>query len=290
MKENIILFIRVFWHRFQSNKLTMAAGYLTYSTMLAIVPLIMVVFAIFSAFPVFNEVTTDLKLFIYDNFAPNAGDAVQHYIDSFVSNSSKMSAVGIIGLIVVALMLIFSIDNTLNDIWHNTKMRPPLISFAIYWMILTLGPLLAGSSIGISSYIFSLEMFSPDGALSFSHYILKLAPFALTWLAFTLVYLIVPNTKVRFRDAAIGALLAAIFFTLGKQVFIWYVTTFPSYQAIYGALAVLPIMIVWIHLSWLVVLIGAQFAAVLKDIQLLKQGELSLPIDIKTSLPVEEKV
>lgn len=276
--NRLIRFAQVFWYRFKENKLTMAAGYLTYSTMLAIVPLIMVVFAIFAAFPVFNEVTNDLKVFIYDNFAPNAGETIQSYIDGFVSNSKQMSAVGIIGLIVVALMLMFSIDNTLNDIWHNTKMRPPLISFAIYWLILTLGPLLAGASIAISSYLLSLEMFGETGVFSFSKRLLTFAPFGLTWLIFTLIYTVVPNTKVRFRDAAVGALFAAIFFTLGKQVFIWYVTTFPSYQAIYGALATLPIMIVWIHLSWLVVLLGAQFSAVLKDLRQLKNGEMTLPI------------
>lgn len=278
MKNSLILFAKVFWHRFQENKLTMAAGYLTYSTMLAIVPLIMVVFSVFAAFPIFNEVTADLKLFIYDNFAPNAGDAVQHYIDTFVSNSKQMSAVGIIGLIVVALMLIFSIDNTLNDMWHNTKMRPPFVSFAIYWMILTLGPLLAGSSIAISSYVLSLEIFSETGALSFSYKLLNLMPFVLTWLLFTLIYTVVPNTKVKFKHSALGALFAAFFFTLGKQVFVWYVTTFPSYQAIYGALAVLPIMIVWIHASWLAVLLGGQFAAVLKDLHQIKNGELELPL------------
>lgn len=264
--EQLFRFIQIFWHRFQDNKLSMAAGYLTYSTMLAIVPLIMVIFSVFSAFPIFNEVTHDLKTFIYDNFAPNLGDMVQEHIDNFVSNSRKMSAVGIVGLIVVALMLISSIDKTLNTIWYNTKKRQPFISFAIYWLILTLGPLLAGASIAISSYLFSLEIFNPDGALSFSYHLLAFAPFCLTWLTFTLIYVVVPNTKIRIRHAAAGAFFAAIFFTLGKQIFVWYVTTFPSYQAIYGALAVLPIMIVWIHASWLVILSGGQFAAALKEI------------------------
>ncbi|QIW16795.1 hypothetical protein A4G20_10925 [Pasteurellaceae bacterium RH1A] len=281
MKSSLLHFIRIFYIRFQENKLTVHAGYLTYSTLLAIVPLIMVIFSVFSAFPIFEEVTGQLKGFIYSNFAPNAGDMVQEYIDNFVSNTKQMSAVGIIGLIVVALMLIFSIDNTLNDMWHNTKMRSPLVSFAIYWMILTLGPILGGASIAISSYIFSMEIFSEDGVFSFGYHLLKLAPFCLTWLMFTLVYTVVPNTKVLFRHAAVGALLAAIFFTLGKQAFVWYITTFPSYQAIYGALATLPIMIVWIHASWLVVLLGAQFAAVLKDRMLIEEGELSLSEDGK---------
>lgn len=104
--------------------------------------------------------------------------------------------------------------------------------------------------------------------LSFSQHLLELTPFLLIWLLFSLVYKLVPNTEVKFLHAAIGALLAAIFFTLGKKAFIWYITSFPSYQAIYGALAVLPIMIVWIHLSWKMVLLGGQFAAVLKEIEM----------------------
>lgn len=275
MQQKFPLILKVFWSRFEENKLAVHAGYLTYSTLLAIVPLIMVIFSVFSAFPIFTEVTSEVKQFIYDNFAPNAGELVQEYLDTFVNNSKQMSAVGLIGLIGVALMLVSSIDKTLNEMWHNTKKRSPLVSFAIYWMILTLGPILAGSSVAISSYIFSSELFSQDGAFSFGHKLLSFAPFCLTWLMFTLVYAVVPNTKVLLRHALIGALLAAIFFTLGKQVFVWYVTTFPSYQAIYGALATLPIMIVWIHLSWLVVLLGAQCVAVLKDMLLIKNGELT---------------
>lgn len=117
-------FLRLFWLRFQQNKLSQAAGYLTYSTMLALVPLVMVVFSVFSAFPVFNEVTDELKGFIFNNFAPQASDMVGQYIDEFVSNSKQMSTVGVISLVVVALMLINSIDRTLNSIWHDTTIRP----------------------------------------------------------------------------------------------------------------------------------------------------------------------
>ncbi|MDG6881845.1 YihY family inner membrane protein [Phocoenobacter uteri] len=274
--QQFLLFINIFKIRFSENKLSMAAGHLTYNTMLAIVPLIMVMFSIFAAFPIFNEVTGELKTFIYQNFAPSVGDIVQTHLDNFVNNSKKMSAVGTIGLIAIALLLISNIDNTLNTMWHKTKKRPWLISFAIYWMILTLGPLLIGVSISVSTYILSMNFMGTGELTNAGHPFLSLVPFFITWLLFTLVYTIVPNTTVLFRHAIIGALLAAIFFTLGKQIFVWYITSFPSYQAIYGALAVLPIMIVWIHLSWLVVLIGAQIAAVFKDLMLINIGTLSI--------------
>lgn len=255
----------IFWQRFNQNKLTQAAGYLTYSTMLAIVPLIMVIFSIFSAFPVFNEVTGALKEFIFTNFAPSASDMVGQYIDEFVNNSKKMSAVGIISLIVVALMLINSIDRTLNSIWHDTETRPIFTSFAIYWLILTLGPLLVGVSIAASTYV--KAMFESAASFSFGLKLLSFVPFLSTWFIFTLIYMVVPNKKVSIKHSAAGALIAAVFFTLGKQAFTWYIVTFPSYQLIYGAMATLPIMLLWIQLSWTVVLLGAQLAAVLAEVR-----------------------
>ena len=259
----------IFWQRFNQNKLTQAAGYLTYSTMLAIVPLIMVVFSIFSAFPVFNEVTGALKAFIFTNFAPSASDMVGQYIDEFVNNSKKMSAVGIISLIVVALMLINSIDRTLNSIWHDTETRPIFTSFAIYWLILTLGPLLVGVSIAASTYV--KTMFESAASFSFGLKLLSFVPFLSTWFIFTMIYMVVPNKKVSIKHSAAGALIAAVFFTLGKQAFTWYIVTFPSYQLIYGAMATLPIMLLWIQLSWTVVLLGAQLAAVLAEVRWKKQ-------------------
>ena len=262
----------IFWQRFNQNKLTQAAGYLTYSTMLAIVPLIMVVFSIFSAFPVFNEVTGALKAFIFTNFAPSASDMVGQYIDEFVNNSKKMSAVGIISLIVVALMLINSIDRTLNSIWHDTETRPIFTSFAIYWLILTLGPLLVGVSIAASTYV--KAMFESAASFSFGLKLLSFVPFLSTWFIFTMIYMVVPNKKVSIKHSAAGALIAAVFFTLGKQAFAWYIVTFPSYQLIYGAMATLPIMLLWIQLSWTVVLLGAQLAAVLAEVRWKKMMNL----------------
>lgn len=277
--QAVIFFLRLFIHRMQENKVGIYAGYLTYSTLLAIVPLVMVIFSVFAMFPAFDEAAAQFKTLIYDNFAPSAGNMVQEYIDLFVSNSKKMGVVSIIGLIAVAVMLISSIDNAFNEMWHNTPKRSPILSFVTYFAILVITPILAGLSIAISSYIFSLEMFGTFDALPFSYYLLKLVPFLLTWLMFSLIYKWVPNTPVKFSHAALGALFAGLFFTLGKTVFVWYITTFPSYQAIYGALATIPIMFVWVQLSWKVVLLGGQFASVLKEVEMIKRGELSSPFN-----------
>lgn len=276
--HNILFFIKLFILRFQQNKIAVYAGYLTYSTLLAIVPLVVVVFSVFTLLPIFSEATELLKGFVYDNFAPNAGDTVQQYLDLFVDNSKKMGIISILGLVVIAVMLISSIDNALNDIWHNTKKRSIIISFIIYVCVLIFSPILAGASIAISSYLFSLELFHSGGIFSIGHHLLKLTPFGLIWLMFSFVYTIVPNTKVKFSHSAIGGLIAGLFFTLGKDTFIWYISTFPSYQAIYGVLAIIPIMIVWIHLSWQVVLLGGQIASVLKDMEMIRAGTLANPL------------
>ncbi|WP_394853385.1 virulence factor BrkB family protein [Exercitatus varius] len=262
-------FGKIFWSRFNQNKLLLEAGSLTYSTMLAIVPLIMVFFSIFSAFPIFHDVTGVLKEFIFTNFAPSAGDIVGQYIDEFVQNSKKMSAVGIISLILVALMLIHSIDNSLNGIWRTPK-RSTLFSFAVYWTILTLGPIIIGVSIAISTYVANLSPFRGELNLPFGIKLLSFVPFILTWLSFTLIYALVPNKKINMKHAAAGALVAAVFFTLGKKAFMWYITTFPSYQLIYGAMATLPLMLLWLQLSWLFILLGAQLAAVLDELPLIR--------------------
>ncbi|WP_273393255.1 virulence factor BrkB family protein [Actinobacillus porcinus] len=268
-------FSQVFWWRFNQNKLTQAAGSLTYSTMLAIVPLVMVVFSIFTAFPMFNEVTGMLKEFIFTNFAPSASDVVGQYIDEFVHNSKQMSAVGIVSLIAVALLLIHSIDTTLNAIW-KAPARSKIFSFTIYWAILTLGPILMGASFAVSSYVAKITVFNHELALPFGVKLLSFVPFLLTWLGFTFIYTVVPNQKVNIGYAACGALIAATFFTLGKKAFAWYILTFPSYQVIYGAMATLPLMLLWLQLSWLFILLGAQLTAVLDDMRLFKQGKLDL--------------
>lgn len=276
MKAYLALFFRVCVKRVQQNQIPITAGYLTYNTILAVVPLIMVIFSVFTIFPFFEEATGQIKALIYDNFAPSAGDLVQEYLESFVANSRKMGIISTLGLIVVALMLIHSVDKALNSLWHEPRKRSILVSFLLYSLLLVFAPLVTGTSIAITSYIMSLKMFDEIETLSVGSYLLNYVPFLLTWLLFSLIYWLVPNTHVKWFHALIGALIAGIFFTLGKQIFIWYITTFPSYQAIYGALATLPITLLWIHLSWQVVLFGGQFTAVLKDVEQIQQGELSL--------------
>jgi membrane protein len=250
---------KAFIDHIQSERITVSAGHLAYVSLLSLVPVIMVFFMIMSAFPAFAEVREQLESFIFTNFVPTAGDVVQDYMADFVSNASGMGAVSIASLLVVALLLISNIDKTFNHIWRTKVERPLIFTFAIYWMVITLGPFLIGSSIVVSSYLAGLATFAEEYTPGLGTFFLKLIPsFAATG-AFLILYMIVPNRPVRAKYALCGAVLATVLFELSKKGFALYVTSFPSYQVIYGAIAVVPILFVWVYLSWIVVLLGAVF-------------------------------
>ena len=227
-----VTFLRLLIKRVDSDGLTMLAGHLAYVSLLSLVPLVTVVFALFAAFPMFSDISVQLKSFIFSNFMPAAGNVIQSYLEQFVANSNKMTAVGTCGLIVTALLLISSVDSVLNTIWRSKNQRPIVFSFAVYWMVLTLGPLLVGASMAISSYLLSLNWLAQTGVNSLVDQVLRIFPLILSWISFWLLYCIVPTVRVPPKYALIGALVAGLLFELGKKGFALYVTMFPSYQLI----------------------------------------------------------
>ncbi|MDW8847835.1 virulence factor BrkB family protein [Erwinia sp. MMLR14_017] len=265
--------IKLLWRRIDEDAMTTLAGNLAYVSLLSLVPLVAVVFALFAAFPSFANISTQLKTFIFNNFVPASGTVIQSYLEQFVANVNKMTAVGACGLVVTALLLMYAIDTSLNTIWRSKRKRPIVYSFAVYWMILTLGPLLAGASLAISSYLLSLHWASVTGVSGLIDYGLRIFPLLLSWLAFWLLYSIVPTRQVPGKDALVGALVAGLLFELGKKGFALYVTMFPSYQLIYGVLAVIPILFLWVYWTWCIVLLGAEISATLGDYRLIKQEE-----------------
>ncbi|CAH0267019.1 hypothetical protein WB66_21115 [bacteria symbiont BFo1 of Frankliniella occidentalis] len=265
--------IKLLWQRIDEDGMTILAGHLAYVSLLSLVPLIAVVFALFAAFPMFSDVSVQLKNFVFNNFVPAAGATIQNYLEQFVANVSKMTAVGVGGLVFTALLLMYSIDTALNVIWRSKRKRPLVYSFAVYWMILTLGPLLAGASLAISSYLLSLHWATVSGVSGLVDMGLRIFPLLLSILSFWLLYSIVPTIQVAGRDALIGAVVAGLLFELGKKGFALYVTMFPSYQLIYGVLAVIPILFLWVYWTWCIVLLGAEITATLGDYRQLKQEE-----------------
>lgn len=265
--------MKLLWQRIDEDAMTVLAGHLAYVSLLSLVPLIAVIFALFSAFPMFSDVSVQLKNFVFNNFVPAAGDTVQSYLEQFVANVSKMTAVGVGGLVVTALLLMYSIDSALNTIWRSKVKRSLVYSLAVYWMILTLGPLLAGASLAISSYLLSLHWATISGVSGLVDMTLRIFPLLLSCLSFWLLYSLVPTTPVAGRDALVGAVVGGVLFELGKKGFALYITMFPSYQLIYGVLAVVPILFLWVYWTWCIVLLGAEITATLADYRRLKQEE-----------------
>jgi len=255
----------IFIKRCREDNITISAGHLAYVTLLSLVPFIMVTFTIMSAFPAFASVRNKLEHFVFSNFVPTASDVVHKYMTDFVGNASQMSAIGILSLLVVALMLISNVDKTLNRIWRTQSDRPIVYTFAIYWMVITLGPMLIGSSVVVSSYLTGLAAFTEEYTPGLGTFLLSLVPSGAAMLAFTILYMVVPNRRVFARHALVGAIVATIAFEITKSGFALYVTNFPSYELIYGALAVVPILFLWVYLSWIIVLFGAEFTCSLGE-------------------------
>ena len=247
--------------RFHEDRILYYSGYLSYVTLLSMVPLLAVVFSFFSIFPVFEKLKEEVEEFVFRNFVPALGDAVQEQILSFVENATRMTPLGLLVLLIIAVLLLSSIDHTLNQIWHVRKNRGLIVSYSIYLVVLITSPFLLGTSLAATSYLVSLSGIEEGSALFLIKLLLSSLPFLGSFLFFLLLYIIVPHTKVHFWSAVSGALIATLLFEISKSAFALYFIHFPVYQVIYGALAVIPLLFIWVFISWVVVLVGAQIAA-----------------------------
>jgi membrane protein len=250
-------FSRHVWNRFIEDRCTFIASSLTLTTLLSLVPLMSVALAIFSAFPDFTELIADVQDFLFRNFVPTAGEVVQGYIQDFVAQAQRLKTVGIIFLIATALLMMATIDNAFNTIWRVQARRQWIRVFLLYWAILTLGPILVGFSVGITSYFVSLPIIS-DAAEQVGGFFSTVLPFLLTSIALTLAYISIPNCKVKTGNALLGGIIASILFELAKRGFALYIASVPTYKLVFGAFATIPIFLLWIYLSWLIVLFGAE--------------------------------
>lgn len=263
--KSMIDFLSCFLRNINKEQIHVTAGYLSYVTLMSLVPLMVVMLSVMTAFPIFSEIRELIENFVYQNFVPASGDVVRQHITGFVSNASKMSAVAITALFIFAMLLISAIDKCLNKLWRVNEKRRVITSFSMYWMVLTLGPVLVGSSLAMTSYIISLVSLGDYDLLGLTSIFVQALPLLASIAAFFILYMVVPNKVIPARFALSGAVLAAVLFEIAKKSFAIYVTQLPSYQAIYGALSSIPILFLWVYLSWLVVLIGALFTVSLED-------------------------
>lgn len=255
-----IMFFSFVANRFFENDGLYRAAALTFSSLLAIVPLMSVVFSLLSAYPVFKDASQVIQNFIFENFVPATGKVIQSYLQHFTTQASRLSVTGLSFLFLTAILVMYTIEDSLNNIWRVRVRRQGISAFLMYWAVLTLTPVLLGLSLVASTYLFSLNWFAKDQFLAYQSYGLAWLPFLLALAMFTLLYAVVPNCRVSLKHAFYGALFSATFVQIAKSLFVTYVTTFDTYELLYGAFAIVPLFFLWIYYVWLIVLIGAEIA------------------------------
>ncbi|HWI15855.1 MAG TPA: YihY family inner membrane protein [Burkholderiales bacterium] len=251
--------------RFRDDRGMQIASSLTFTTLLALVPIITIALTLITAFPVFAEMSGALKAFVLQNMLPQSADAVAKYAQQFTTNAARLTAVGIGLLSVTAILLLMTIDRAFNDIWRVRHPRPIIQRVVVYWTLLTVGPVLVGASLTITSWLVARSVQLVGGIPGAAVVLLTLVPFLLTSLALALLYLTMPNRRIAPRDALIGGFLAGLAFEVMKRGFAFYITSFPTYKLVYGAFATVPVFLLWVYLSWLVVVFGAVVVAVLPE-------------------------
>lgn len=270
--------LRFVLRRLKEERLPEVAGSLTFTTVLAVVPVLTIAFAIFTTFPLFTTFREALESYFVQSLMPKGiANTILDYLSQFASKASRLSAMGAIFLIVTAVLMFGTVDRTLNRIWRVQSSRPFVQRMILYWAIMTLAPLLIGASISFASEISPLARgLSRDFPLLRTG-ITLLISICLSTLAFSLLYIGVPNRMVAWQDAVIGGLVASIAFEISLRLFAFFVVQGPSYQMIYGALAVVPIFLIWVYLFWMITLLGAVIAAALPVVKYERWWHRSVP-------------
>lgn len=255
-------FSRFLWQRFVDDKCFETAGALSYTTLVSLVPLMVAALAMFSVFPVFEGARDTLLDFVFRSFVPAAGHHIQDALKVFATNASGLTGISILVMLFSAISMMVSIEDRLNRIWRVQRARGWVSRLLLYWAALTLGPILVVGGLAVSSYITALPLLQGTAVqLGLGGRLLRVLPFVVTFVTLWLLYTMVPNRHVSRRDATIGALLGAVLFEIARWGFRWFVHSAHTYQQIYGALAALPIFLLWIYLSWIIVILGASIAA-----------------------------
>ena len=259
--------IRTLRERFREDRLGLTASSLTFTTIIALVPFITVALAVFTAFPMFAKFQDVLQKWLIESLVPdNIARQVLGYLNQFAGKASKLGVVGLAALLGTALALVFTIDRTLNSIWRVRTSRPFAQRVMIYWASITLGPVLLAASLSMTSYAVSFSKGLVGGMPGGVSLLLNLLQFMLVAAGMAAMFRFVPNTHVRWGHAWIGGVFVSAGMELAKRGLALYVSSVPTYSAVYGAFATLPILLVWIYVVWVIVLLGAALTAYLPSL------------------------
>jgi membrane protein len=253
---------RTLRQRFRDDRLGQTAGSLTFTTIIALVPMVTVALAVLTAFPMFADFQVVLQKRLIESLVPeNISRQVLGYLTLFASKASRLGAAGVAALLLTALTLVFTIDRTLNAIWRVRKRRPLAHSMLLYWTAITLGPLLMGASLVMMSQFVAASRGAVPDLVSNSRWVFSVLEFLLLSWAVSALYRFVPYTQVRWTHAMVGGVWVAAATEIARKLLAYYFGQMPTYSVVYGAFATVPILLVWIYLAWSIVLIGAVLVA-----------------------------
>ncbi len=270
--------LRTLRARFRDDRLGLTAGSLTFTTLIALVPLVTVMLAVFTAFPMFSGFETALQKYFLQNLVPDdIARPVLRALTTFATKARGMGTLGLLLLVATALAMALTIDRTLNAIWRVRRRRHFAQRILVYWAGLTLGPLLLGVSLSLTSYAVSASRGLVGRLPGGVELLLETVQFGLFAAATAALFHFVPNTVVRWCHAWAGGLFVAVGFEGAKQALGWYVASVPTFSAVYGAFATVPILLLWIYLGWVIVLLGAVIAAYAPSLQMRVSTREALP-------------
>lgn len=259
---DLLHFLRFVVVRLRQDRCAEMAASLTFTTLLSLVPLLTIMLTLFTAFPVFGNLAASFKSFLLSNLVPETGGKLfSTYIEQFAESASRLTALGITLLGVTAMWMMLTIDNAFHRIFRASRKRNLVQRVLVYWAVITLAPLLVGASLSLTSWLNGLSTGYGRQFPAWGMGVLKVFSVMLTCAAFTLLFRVVPNRFVPLRHAVIGGAIAALAFEAMNRGFAYYITQFPTYKLVYGTFASLPIFLLWIYLSWLMLLFGAIVAA-----------------------------
>ena len=250
-------FIRHLNRRYNQDGCRESAAALTYVSLFAVVPLLTLVYSVFSMIPAFGVFEEQVNDLIFNNFIPEAGAEIQQYLVEFSGKARTLSAVGVLILIVTSYLMLANIEKTFNKMWGAVGNRRGLSGFLLYWGILSFGPLLVGVGLLMHTYLVSFKVVMENVDLGLTALLLEYLPWLLTWVAFTLLFIAVPNCRVNHRFAMIGGAVATVLFQMAKGLFGAIVAN-SSFHTVYGAFAILPLFLMWIYLCWMITLSSAE--------------------------------
>lgn len=271
--QKIREFVYFVMKRAQNDTVLRVASSLSYTSLIALVPVLAIALAIFSAFPVFNEVRQQVQDMIIQNLMPDTGEDIKLYFAQFINATAKLTTIGVVGIALTAILLLSTIENSFNFIFKVTRPRRFTTKITLYWTIITLGPLLLGTAFSLKGYAEFNDVLHTVPELQVI--MGSILPFLLTWLVLTGVYIFVPNKKVDFLNAGAGAFVAMCLFWVLRFGFSMFMVKNNTYKTLYGAVAAVPLTLVWMYLYWAAVIFGAVVTAALEEFRQLDRRNLN---------------